>query len=373
LIRVILAVTNDIVTDNRLHKIAVSLGNYGYKVTIAGRRFGNSENIYGRTYKTRRFKLWFNKSALFYANYNIRLFFYLLKQPFDIIVANDLDTLPACWLASKLRKKVIVFDSHELFTEVPELVNRPIVKGFWKLTERLILPSIELGYTVSAPIQDYYKKKYKKDFELIRNVGMFQSEGEFKGFPEEVVIIYQGAVNIGRGIELMLEALKRLDGVKLWIIGHGDILSSLKNLTLSYGVQEKVIFFGKVPWEKLMRYTKQAHIGISLEEDLGLNYRYALPNKLFDYIQARIPMIVSNLPEMRSLVQRYGVGLILENRNSECLADTINQLINDPSLNLVLKQNLELAAMELCWQREEEKVILLYRKASAQVQVQNDR
>jgi glycosyltransferase involved in cell wall biosynthesis len=371
LINLVLAVTNDIVTDNRVHKVAVTLQNNGYKVTVVGIKQKQSESTFGRSYKTRRFTLWFNKSALFYANYNIRLFFYLLKNKFDIIVSNDLDTLLGCWLATKIQRNVLVFDSHELFIEVPELVDRPVTRSLWHLKERLLMPSIKYGYSVSQPIIDYYKNKYKKDFELIRNVGYFREEPTFKGFSDEVVIIYQGSVNIGRGLELMLMAMQYLSNAKLWIIGRGDITNNLKKLAVDLGVEEKIIFFGLIAIENLTKITSQAHIGISLEEDLGLNYRYALPNKIFDYIQSRVPVIVSDLPEMSALVEKHRVGIVLKERTPENLAQTINHLILDTVNHEELAKNLELAARDLCWHREEEKLINLYRKASEQVQVQN--
>jgi glycosyltransferase involved in cell wall biosynthesis len=366
LIKVVLAVTNDIYTDNRVHKVAVTLENNGYKVTVVGRRLQSSLNIFGRSYKTRRFRLWFNKSVLFYANYNIRLFFYLLNNKFDIIVSNDLDTLLGCWLASKIQRKVLVFDSHELFTELPELVQRPLIRNVWRIKEKLIMPQIKFGYTVSRPILDYFKRKYNKEFELIRNVGYFREEPSFKGFSVENVVIYQGAINVGRGLELMLAALQHLKNIKLWIVGQGDISDRLKILSIELGVEDKVVFFGRISIDVLQNITSQAHIGISLEEDLGLNYRYALPNKLFDYIQSRIPVIVSDLPEMRLLVEEYKIGLVLRNRTPESLAQTIKELITESRFHNELAKNLELAARDLCWQREEEKVIRLYRKASGQ-------
>lgn len=371
MIKITLSVTNDIVADNRVHKIANTLCKNGYQVTIVGCKRANSENLFNRIYKTRRFRLWFKKTFLFYANYNIRLFFYLMKVPVDIIVSNDLDTLLACWLAAKFRKKILVFDSHELFTEVPELVDRPFVKKFWHVKERWLLPSIKIGYTVSKPIQKYYKEKYDKDFQLIRNVGQFRPELTFKEIEEEYVIIYQGAVNKGRGLELMLKALKHLDNARLWVIGKGDELSNIKALCKELNVEEKVIFFGRINLEKLPKYTRKAHIGFSLEEDLGLNYRYALPNKIFDYIQARIPVIVSDLPEMKAVIDEYGIGKVLTERQPEKLAELINEIATNVELQQEVKQNLELAARDLCWQREEEKVIKLYRKAFELSQEQN--
>jgi glycosyltransferase involved in cell wall biosynthesis len=371
LIQVVLAVTNDIVTDNRLHKIANTLINNGYRVTIAGRKFSYSQNLFSRPYKTRRFKLWFNRGFVFYANYNIRLFFYLLRVPVDIVVANDLDTLAACWFAAKLRRKVLIFDSHELFTEVPELVDRSFVKKIWSINEWLFIKGVNFCYTVSNPIQGYYKERYKKDFLLIRNVGMFRFENNNKSGDGQKIIIYQGAVNKGRGLELMLEAMHYLKEYVLWIIGNGDILNELKQMAIRLKIEDKVVFTGRVSLDSLPEFTLKAHIGISLEEDLGLNYRYALPNKLFDYIQARIPVVVSNLPEMKNLVEQYQVGKVLDGREPHKLSLLIQELIEDEKNTARVKKNLELAARELCWQREEDKVISLYRKASEQVQLHN--
>ena len=371
MIQVILAVTNDIVADNRLHKVASTLKNNGYLVTIVGRKFSFSENLFSRPYKTRRFKLWFNRTFLFYANYNLRLLVYLLKVPVDIIVANDLDTIPACWLASRLRRKVLIFDSHELFTEVPELIDKPIIKGVWRIHERLLLRKIKLGYTVSEPIQQYYKKQYGHDYELIKNVGFFRFESNTHLKNDKKVIVYQGAVNKGRGLELMFQAMRHLDGYVLWIVGNGDIMDELKELADKLFLHDKVVFIGRVPLDIVKKYTNQAQIGFSLEEDMGLNYRYALPNKLFDYVQARIPVIVSDLPEMKNLVETYKIGSVLEDRNPEKLAMLVKKLVDNKKGSEDLKRNLELAARELCWQREEEKIILLYRKASESILQRN--
>jgi len=370
-IKIVLAVTNDIVTDNRLHKVATTLCQNGYSVTLVGRKFKDSSPLFNRTYFTRRFKLWFNKTSLFYANYNLRLFFYLYKVPVDIIVANDLDTLPACWLASKLRGKVLVLDSHEMFTEVPELVHRPLVKKAWQLLEKLLVPKVDFGYTVSKPIQDYFKDKYNKEFELIRNVGYFRYDLKYKSDYSDTIILYQGAVNMGRGIDLMIKAMSLIEDAKLWVVGNGDVISDLKKLVQELELEDRVVFFGRIRIDELWEYTAKAHIGMSLEEDLGLNYRYSLPNKLFDYIQARVPVIVSDLPEMGRLVEKYQIGEILRNRTPESLANLIEGIRSNGEQMKEINQKLELAARELCWQREEEKLTALYRQAFEQVNTNN--
>lgn len=371
MIKIVLAATSDIVTDNRLHKVATTLSQNGYQVTLVGRRFKTSSPLFSRDYFTRRFKLWFNKSSLFYLNYNARLLVYLLKVPVDIIVSNDLDTLLACSIAAKLRRKVLVYDSHEMFVELPELVNRKLVKGTWSFLEKLLVPGIKFGYTVSQPIADYYKNKYNKDFELVRNVGHFRFDLQYKPDFSGTILIYQGAVNVGRGIDLMIKSMAFIDDAKLWVIGSGDVLGEMKQLAQDLQLEDKVMFFGRIRLDDLWEYTQKGHIGFSLEEDLGLNYRYALPNKIFDYIQARVPMVVSNLPEMSKLVEKYHVGEVLRNRTPEALAAIVNNMRENKGVMPKISQKLELAARDLCWQREEEKLTDLYRQACELISANN--
>lgn len=360
--KVTLAVTNDIVTDNRVHKVGVTLTQHGFIVTIVGRKFRYSQDLFDRPYFTRRFFMKVNKGPFFYVFFNLRFFFYLLRTKPDIIVANDLDTLLAGYLASKLIRKPLLLDSHEYFTELPELVDRKFVRKFWIILERFLLPRIKYGYTVSEGIAQRYKELYNVDFKVIRNVGLFKYDHEFKNTstPKPYrIIIYQGVLNIGRGLELIIEAMQYLDNYKLWLIGGGDIENKLKELVKEKKLNEKVLFFGRVPLDKLWHYTQQADIGISLEEDLGLNYRFALPNKLFDYVQARLPVLISDLPEMRQLIEKYQIGIVAEKRTPKDIAKYIEVLLSEEDMS-IRKRNLELAARELCWQREEDKLIDIY-------------
>jgi glycosyltransferase involved in cell wall biosynthesis len=178
------------------------------------------------------------------------------------------------------------------------------------------------------------------------------------------VVIYQGALNLGRGIDLLIRSMQHFPEAHLWIIGDGDITGSLKKLAWDLEVNDRVKFVGRVPLDKLWRYTARAHLGVSLEENLGLNYEYALPNKLFDYIQARIPVVVSDLPEMAAIIDRYKIGKILRKRTPENLALIMKTLLKEGSASGIEKANIELAARELCWEREEEKLIYLFKHAS---------
>jgi glycosyltransferase involved in cell wall biosynthesis len=360
LIKIVSAVSNDIVTDNRVHKIAHSLEANGYKVTVVGRLLRNSIQLHERSYKTKRFKLLFNRGPLFYLNLNLRLFFYIVFSDFGFILANDLDTLPGCFLAAKLKRKKIIFDSHELFSEVPELVDRHFVRKIWLTLEKFLIPRIDLEFTVSPSIAEFYKNKYRVHFEVLRNVGHFRFDNEFDGVrknPEQSTIVYQGALNIGRGIELAIRSMQYIEKAELWVIGTGDIVDELKQLVTELSLENKVIFPGRIAMEDVWAYTFRADIGISLEEDMGLNYRYALPNKLFDYIQARLPVIVSDLPEMIIIIEKYKIGKVLKERTPQKLAELINEMIKMEIPKGKYNANVGLAARELCWEREEDKLI----------------
>ncbi len=366
--RIISVVSNDIFTDNRIHKIAVSLSENGYEVVIAGRMLKNSQPITDRPYKTRRFKLLFNKGPLFYANLNIRLAIFLLKCKCDVILSNDLDTLPACSIIARIRKKKLIYDSHELFPELPELVNRPLIRKIWLCIEKTFIPGIDSRFTVCDSIAKFYEDKYHVHFETIRNLSYFRSAGELAGITgnsDTRVIIYQGALNLGRGLELAIHSMVYIDSAILWIIGDGNCRENLIQLAARLGLNEKVKFLGRIPADVLWRYTAKADVGISLEEDLGLNYRYSLPNKLFDYIQARIPVIISDLPEMSAIVRNYRVGRILAERNPQKLAELINSVLTTVTVDSEFRKNIEHAANELCWEKEEEKLISIFRHVQA--------
>jgi len=363
--RIISAVSNDIYTDNRVHKIAQTLLANGYDVTITGRLLRHSKDVSDRPYHTRRFRLLFNKGPLFYVCLNLRLFFYLLLSKVDIILSNDLDTLPACRFAAKFRKKKLAYDSHELFPEVPELVGRPVVKSIWSFLERKLIQKIDLRMTVSPSIAQYYKDIYNVSFEVVRNISRYRSENELKQKTSEeknYKIIYQGALNIGRGIELAIRSMQFIENSTLIIAGSGDIDEELIKMVTELSMQTKVKFTGRLSFDELWNYTRSADIGLSLEEDMGLNYRFALPNKLFDYIQARLPVIVSDLPEMKSVIKTYQIGEILEQRLPEKLAAIINHMLTIDIPEGKYTAKLALAAHELCWEIEEEKIISLFKQ-----------
>jgi glycosyltransferase involved in cell wall biosynthesis len=353
--RIIVSVTSDLVSDNRVHKTCTTLAEMGFDVLLAGRKLHGSLPLSPQNYQTKRLKFLFRKGPLFYACFNIRLLCFLLFSKFDLLLGNDLDTLPANFLASKLKNRPLVYDSHEFFTEVPELVHRPQVKKIWELLERKMVPKLKHAYTVCDSIAQIYSEKYGVPFRVVRNVPVaskLKAKEKTVTKSAEKIILYQGAVNVGRGLEQAIRAMKFVQNARLVVAGDGDIRQQLEQLTESEGLKNKVQFLGRLSIKDLAKLTPQAHLGLSIEEDLGLNYRYALPNKLFDYIQAKVPVLVTNLPEMAAIVRKYKIGEVTDSLEPKLLANIFSEMLTDKNRRRIWEQNLELAAGELIWENE---------------------
>jgi glycosyltransferase involved in cell wall biosynthesis len=365
--RIILSVINDLVTDQRVHRVAATLMNHGANVTLIGRKLPDSLPL-ERAYSTIRMKLFFKKTALFYAEYNIRLFFLLLGKKVDILVANDLDTLPANFLVSVIRRKPLMYDSHEYFTGMPEVISRKFVYHTWKCLERFIFPKLKYIYTVNHSIAQLYKEEYGKEIHVIRNVPRRIVKENWPGrkalgLPEDKkIILIQGAwINIHRGAEESVQAMCHLQGIILLIIGGGAVWEDLKKIARECHITDKIIFKPRMPYEELMAYTRLADIGLSLDKDTNINYRFSLPNKLFDYIQAEIPVLCSNLIEVANIVNTRQIGMVTESHDPVCLAEKIRDMFSDQQRLQQWKQNLAKAATELCWEKEETELVNIYK------------
>ena len=356
--RILVSVTNDLVTDQRVAKVCSVLTEMNYEVLLIGRKLPSSLPI-SRSYKTIRMKLLFNKGFLFYAEYNLRLFLKLLFTRKDILLANDLDILLPNFLASKILRKKLVYDSHELFTEIPELTNRPRVKSIWKFIEKNIFPKLKNVYTVNKTIAEIYKDKYKVDVKVIRNIASKYTLKEIdvnfskkiKG--EKKMLILQGSgINIDRGVEEAVEMMQYIENTILYIIGGGDVFNKLKKLVDKLKLNDKVFIEDKIPYDQLMKYTQIADFGLSLDKGTNLNYEYALPNKVFDYIQAQIPLIVSNRKVVADLVNTNKIGLVLENYDPQEMASQVHSVLINTDLIRKFKKNLKEAAKEYTWEKE---------------------
>jgi glycosyltransferase involved in cell wall biosynthesis len=367
--RVAFSVTNCICYDQRVLKMAETVSKLNCEITIIGRKKGDCCNSDSVPFGTKRFIMIFNKGFLFYKFFNIRLFFYLLFHKFDLLVANDLDTLLPNFLVSRLKNLPLVYDSHEYFTEVPELQYRPFVKWVWRSIESLVFPYLKSAITVSESIASHYEKMYHVKPLVVRNVGknanyIVPYTRMEAGVPEDdLLIIIQGTgINIDKGAEELIEAINISAGVSLLIVGAGDLVPKLKHLVNELKIVNKVKFIQSASWEKLIRYTKSADVGMCIEKDTNLNYRYSLPNKLFDYIAAGIPVIISDLPETSKIIKEYDCGILISKVTPENISIAINDLKDNPEKLAHLRSNAISASGNLNWDIESKKVIYFYRK-----------
>ena len=367
-INVAFSVTNCICHDQRVMKIASTVGSLSCDIMIIGRKSGDCCNTDSVPFRTKRFKMIFNKGFLFYGFFNLRLFFHLLFSNYDILVANDLDTLLPNFLISRLKRLPLVYDSHEYFTEVPEIINRRLVKGVWKSIEKFIFPRLKHVLTVSDPIASLYEEMYHIRPLVVKNFSRKSghiipySRKELNVNTGDLIVIIQGnGINIDKGAEELVEAVNHLEGVILFVAGSGDVVPHLKHMVTGFNIGYKVKFIQPLPWDTLMRYTKSADIGMSIEKDTNLNYRYSLPNKLFDYISAGIAIIASELPETGKILRENLCGMIIDKVTPEKIAGALTKLKNNPAELAKLKKNTVIASERLNWENESLKVEGFYR------------
>lgn len=362
--RAVVSVTNDLVTDQRVHKSCLALQKAGYDVLLVGRVRRQSPPMEERPYAVRRMRLLFEKGPLFYAEYNIRLFLYLLFHRAALLFSNDLDTLLPNFFVSRLKKSELIYDSHEYFTETPELVNRPVVQKIWKDIEGFVLPRLEEMITVCGSIAALFEEKYGLKCHVVRNIPPRKAlpekgDRDALGLPaQKHLLVLQGSgINIQRGAEELLQSMQYLDGCLLLVIGGGDVLPQLKRMAQELQLTERVRFLPRMSYAGMMAYTQLADFGFCLDKDTNLNYRYSLPNKLFDFIQAGVPVIAAHLPEIEKIVRRYDLGLFIEDHAPETIARTIREGLSDPDRRARWKAGLAQAAQELCWENEERRLL----------------
>ena len=366
-LRIAFSVTNCICNDQRVLKMAEVVSQLGADVTIIGRKMGSCCETDNIQFKTMRFSMLYRRGFLFYAFFNFRLFFFLLFHRFDILVANDLDTLLPNFIVSRLKRLTLVFDSHEYFTGVPELERRPFIRWLWKTIEKNILPGLKYTITVSDSIAGQYSLEYGISPLVIKNCSksaadIIQYSREELGInPDHLLLVLQGTgINIERGAEELIESCLLNENHSLLIVGTGDIVPVLKDKVKKYNLSGRIKFFPKVPWEEMMRFTKTADAGVSLDKNISINQRFSLPNKIFDYISAGIPVIAGDLREVTKIITDFDCGIVVPEITPGEISKTVRLLHGNRELLRKLKQNARKASEIINWNRESEKVSTFY-------------
>lgn len=252
----------------------------------------------------------------------------------------------------------MIYDSHELFCEVPELKKSKIKKAVWLWLEGALVPNLKTCITVNDSIAKIFEEKYKVKFNTVRNISNAPRHIKLKpreelGLPiDKKIILMQGAgINMDRGAEELVEAMHLVEGAVLVIIGSGDVWGVLKKKVLKEQMGERVRLIDKLPKEDLAHYTGNADIGLSIDKNTNLNYYYSLPNKIFDYIQAGLPILASRLPEVEKIISAYQVGEFVESHEPKALAQKIISMLNSREL-LKYRENAMQASAILTWEKE---------------------
>ncbi len=313
-------------------------------------------------------RLLFKNGPLFYAEFNIRLLLILLFRKAGLLVSNDLDTLIPNWVSHKIKRIPLVYDTHEYFTAVPELVSRPHVQAIWKAIEKRIFPYLKTVITVNESIARQYYTEYNVRCHIVRNIGSHKRVAQLLdrntlGLPPGKLIILQGnGINIQRGAEEAVEAMKWVDNATMVIVGDGDVVPQLKQQVKLQNLESRVLFIPRQPPDRLTHYTLHASIGLTLDKDTNMNYHFSLPNKLFDYIHAGVPVLASKLPEIQRIVAHYGIGDFIETHDPEHIAQKINGMFANVEAMHNFREALTKAASELTWENEEKVLLAIFEK-----------
>ena len=359
--RIVLAVTNDLVHDQRMHRIAMTLHEADIEVLLLGRCYSDSPSLPERPYRQHRMKCWFRKGKAFYLEYQLRLLAFLLAHRSACYCAVDLDTILPVALAGYWHGSIRSYDAHEWFTEVPELEGRPMVRHAWSFIGRWCVPAMDACYTVGPALAERLEREYGRPFAVVRNVPFRRDIPLDVPRLENRVLWYQGALNKGRGLEAAIASLQLLPGYSLRIAGEGDLSDALRALAHRSGLGARVHFLGWVSPVDLPAEAAKASIGLNLLEGTSLSYYYSLANKAFDYCQDLLPALHADFPEYRRLEEEGAIGVLVPELSAESIAEAVRRL-EEPGAYARCQQAMARLRNDLVWELEKERLLAVYRR-----------
>lgn len=346
--------------DSRSLNLYKSLEDNGLLVSATGFEWRSKIN----SFKNNGIKIYtLSKSCLsfwFYTKFAIILLFNAFKSKANIFFAEDIYSLPFLYFAAKLVNAKIYYDSRELYGFLAGLKDKQFIQRLLQKIEFYFISKVDCVIVTGDMDAEFLHEKYLlKDIIVLRNLPKFYKpktrnllRKKFNIPKEKKILIYQGVILHGRGIKLLLETLKISDNYILVLLGDGEHLEYYQNYAAELSVVNKVIFAGKIEQHELLDFTVSADVGLALIENISLSYYYALPNKLFEYIMAEVPVVVSNMPQMKELVNKYNIGFVLEDETPESLKKILDKLFSDEKLYCKIKANQAAASIQLNWDIE---------------------
>jgi glycosyltransferase involved in cell wall biosynthesis len=341
-------------------RICRTLSGAGYEVWLLGRGYADSPPLNEEVFTQRRLPCIWRRGKAFYLEYNLRLFFFLLFRRWDIVCAVDLDTLLPAFIAARLMGRSLAHDAHEYYTESPELVGRPWEKKTWEALATWLIPRVRHQYTVSASLAEALERRYGRSFVVVRNLPERREPLVAEALARPPVILYQGVLNLGRGLEQAIAAMSMLPAAELWLAGEGDLSVELRRLAANSPAAKRIKFLGWVPPSALPALSVQAYVGLNLLQNLGLSYYYSLANKALDYIQAGVPSLQMDFPEYRRLQEEYEPFHLVVDCAPETIAQALRRLLEDEEYYARLRANCRRAARALTWEREAPLLLAFY-------------
>lgn len=364
--RIAVLVSNDLNHDQRVLKTCQTLQDAGWSPHIVGREMAGSAPL-NTGFHSERLRLPFSSGAAFYASLQIGVLRALLRMKVDAIWANDLDTLLPAFLVARLRKLPLVYDSHEFFTEAAGLSGRPFQRNVWLALERWLFPRISAVITVNDAIADAYAARYPLAAGgrplVVRNMPRYRGNQvvsgagwrERLGIPVAApFLILQGAyLDVDRGVKQALEALVEHKAWYLVVVGAGVEWDWAQSQLERFS--GRLITLPKMPFEELRGLTSAADIGLSLDQGVHGNYYMSLPNKLFDYIHAGIPVVASAMPEVARVVNEWHIGRVVDEATPRSIGEAVAWVLEAPQSEWKIRCSDAAAALH--WENEEPKIL----------------
>lgn len=351
--------------DTRITNLKKSLEENNCEVKVIGFDWTTPNYKTYRDENTVVYKLSKTKiSILFYATFKILLLKELFGTKADLYFAEEIYSLPFVKFRAMFGNAKVYYNSRELFAFLGGLRNRRIIQKFFVMLEKIFIYRVDLVLTTGEMDSEFLHNFYGIENTLvIRNIPKLKSpknkidlRKKLSLNPETKILLYQGVLIDGRGIELVIKNLSKINNAVLVLLGDGERKMQWKNLAEKNNVGRKVFFLGTIKQDELINYTAAADIGICLIENISVSYYHALPNKLFEYIMAGLPVISSSLPQMKKVVEDYKIGECIDLEKNESVFEVINKMSADTDQLERYKSNCAEASKQLNWDVEFEKV-----------------
>ncbi|PKL81704.1 MAG: hypothetical protein CVV24_13905 [Ignavibacteriae bacterium HGW-Ignavibacteriae-3] len=358
--KICIAFLGNALHDSRIVNLSNSLKEDGCKISVISFDwFISTEDYLDEEIKI--FRLSKGRISLFfYLKFAMILIRELINSKADIYFAEDLYTLPFVTAIAKIRKAKVYYNSRELYAFLGGLRNRPWLQSLVKNVEKYFIRKVDIVLTTGEMDSRFLEKYYAINNTLvIRNIPLYQNPGSKIDFrkrynigDDNLILLYQGVLLEGRGVPLIIKSLTKLPQMVLILLGGGEQKNNFQKMADDLNVSDRVIFAGTINQQELINYTTAADVGLSLIENISVSYYHALPNKLFEYIMAELPVLCSDLPQMKQIVDSFHVGESISLADENNIIKTLKNWNGNRELLLSYKENCKKAAKILNWQEE---------------------